>query len=84
LQSNQSKQYLHIYGSSCRQCIHMKQQTNQNQIVEEEEQDECYDCHEMEFIENLEGVADQYVRMLYACIYCGHTKVITKSIGVRD
>jgi hypothetical protein len=46
--------------------------------------EECYDCHEWEYIERLECVSGEYVRELWGCLNCSHTRVITRSIGVRD
>jgi DNA-directed RNA polymerase subunit M/transcription elongation factor TFIIS len=62
---------------------------NQINMIEREETEEaaeeCYDCHEYEYIEKLDGgIADECVRLLYACIHCGHTRVLTKSLGVRE
>jgi hypothetical protein len=42
---------------------------------EEEETEECYDCHEYEYIERLECISGEYVRELWGCADQGQQEI---------
>jgi N-acetylmuramoyl-L-alanine amidase CwlA len=43
----------------------------------------CYD-HNYEFQEMLPSNSEESFQELWVCIHCGHERVITHQIGVRD
>jgi hypothetical protein len=48
----------------------------------EEEQD-CFGCHDYEYQESLSSGPDGY-QELFVCIHCGHNRILSHHIGIRD